>query len=33
MPERIQTRPLPKPPTLSDVAAWHLEQQQQQKQK
>ena len=33
MPERIQTRPMPKPPTLSDVAVWHLEQQQQQNQK
>jgi uncharacterized alpha-E superfamily protein len=30
MPERVQTSPLPKPPTLSDVAAWQMEQQQQQ---
>lgn len=30
MPERVQIRPLPKPPTMSDVAAWQLEQQQQQ---
>lgn len=32
MPERIQHSPGPKPPTLSDVAAWQLEQQQQQQQ-
>lgn len=30
MPERIQTSPGPKPPTLSDVAAWQMGQQQQQ---
>lgn len=29
MPERVQTSPLPKVPTLSDVAAWQMEQQQQ----
>lgn len=32
MPERIQHSLGPKPPTLSDVAAWQLEQQQQQQQ-
>ncbi len=32
MPERVQVRPDPKPPTLSDAAAWHLEQQQHQTQ-
>ncbi len=30
MPERVQTSPIPKVPTLSDVAAWQMEQQQQQ---
>ena len=30
MPERIQTSPTPKAPTLYDVAAWQMEQQQQQ---
>lgn len=29
MPERIQTCPAPTPPTLSDVAAWQMQQQQQ----
>lgn len=33
MPERVQISPGPKPPTLSDAAAWHMGQQQQQKQK
>jgi uncharacterized alpha-E superfamily protein len=31
MPERIEVRPMPKPPTLSDAAAWQMEQQQHQK--
>jgi uncharacterized alpha-E superfamily protein len=30
MPERIQARPRPKPPTLSDAAQWRMDQQQQQ---
>jgi uncharacterized alpha-E superfamily protein len=30
MPERVQVCPGPKPPTMSDVAAWQLQQQQQQ---
>ena len=32
MPERVQTKPLPKPPTMDDVAAWQQQQQQQQQQ-
>lgn len=32
MPERVQVSPLPKPPTMSDVAMWQMEQQQQQQQ-
>lgn len=30
MPERLQNSPMPKPPSLSDAAAWQMEQQQQQ---
>ena len=33
MPERVQLSPGPKPPTMSDVAAWQLQQQQQQQQR
>jgi uncharacterized alpha-E superfamily protein len=32
MPERVQVSPGPTPPSLSDAAAWHMGQQQQQKQ-
>ncbi|RYD48385.1 MAG: alpha-E domain-containing protein [Verrucomicrobiaceae bacterium] len=30
MPERVEASPLPKPPTMSDAAAWQMQQQQQQ---